>query len=329
MKYQEFLQELNRGKVASLYLFSGTEEFLKKEALAKLFKLLVNPKLKDFNYRLLYGKDCAVEDIVDQAQTLPFASQRRLVVVREIEKLTGKEKLLPYLQNPNPANCLVLVTDSLDKRSRKTEFFSTMSKHEVIFYPLFESDLKRWIETKFHEQKKKISAGGIELLIDKVGMSLSNLHSEIEKIFLFLDKKNEVNEAELQKLVFGFAEDNSFKLEKYIGAKDSAKALKVLKDLMAEGIDSSYILVVIANWWRKLITAKEMQHNQCREEEIFLKFNLRLYDHKRNLLNGLKHYVLADLLRKHNKIADTDLLIKSGKRDPLLGLETLMVELCR
>ncbi len=329
MKYQEFLVQLRQKKIAPVYFFTGEENFLKREAVAALLKLLIAPEQKDFNYALLYGKDTTANQVLDQAQALPFMGEKRLVVLQEIEKLSDKDKLRDYLADPNPSTCLVLVAGNLDQRARKNEFFQSLTGFEVICFPPFANELRQWVAGKFQQEGKKISAGACELLIEKVGTSLSSLDSEITKILSSVNKQTVIKEEDIENILFRLYEDNAAQLEKHIAGRQLTKALVAVRDLLLEGEKDMVVIGAIAKSWRQLIVAKELQAQGVTPQEIAKKFRIKKFDEQRLLAASLANYGLAELLRKHKKIADADLAIKSGKKDPLLALETLVIGLCR
>ena len=329
MKYQEFLVQLKQNKIAPVYFFTGEEDFLKREALQTLYKLLVHEEQKDFNYSLLYGKDTTAGDILAQAEALPFLAERRLVVVREIEKLSGRDELEDYLDKPNPSTCLVLLTADYDAKKQRTEFFKKLKKFEVVFWPLYANELKAWVAARFKEQDQSIGTDAVDLLISKVGTNMANLHSEIQKLLINLKGRSKVTAADLKSQLFRLYTDEGWQLERILGRKEVTPALVAVQDLLREKKDSSYILGVMAGAWRKLIVAKEMQHNNASSAEIMARAWVKTFDDQRNFSASLQQFELPELLSKYKKIAETDLAIKSGKKDPLWALENLIIELCR
>ncbi|MDD5132296.1 MAG: DNA polymerase III subunit delta [bacterium] len=328
MKYQDLLQQISRKNIAPLYFFYGEEEFLKKEALQALYQELVTADQKDFNYALLYGKETSAGEILDQAQSLPFMSERRLVVVQEIEKLGDKAKLLSYFEQPNPTTCLVLVAGEVDSRSRKSEFYTALKDVEVIFWPLFKSDLKKWVEHRFRSQQKTIEAEAMDYLIEAVGPDLANLDSEISKLAIALPEKKRISAADVRKNIFRMYAENAERLEHSVLSRNLDRALLALQDLSAESGGEMQALWIISKSWRKLIVAKEMQSRQASLEEILKKLNIRKYDEKDELKASLPKFTLAELVNKHKKIADTDKAIKSSSQNPLWALEHLLIDLC-
>lgn len=328
MKYQDFLKDLKQGKIGPLYFFTGAEEYLKKEALHSLYQLLVNAEQKDFNYALLYGKDSSVEEVLDQAEALPFMAGRRLVIVKEFEKLTKKDKLLAYLQNPNKTTCLVLVLSSGEKKSTAT-IFRELAPYEVIFYPLFESELKKWIGARFANGKKKVDAGVVDVIIESSGTDLGLIASEIEKMIISFPDKSHFTEQDINALLFRHPEKSAASLEKHILSRNVDKALLALKDLLSEGTNETYLLGVVTNTVRKLIGAKEMLERNCPEEEISSKYYMRSFSDRKLFFSYLPQSTLADLVLKHKRIAEADRLIKTGRRDAGMVLEQLVFYLCR
>lgn len=328
MKYQEFIQELKRGKIAPLYFFTGAEEFLKREAVHSLYRLLVQPEQKDFNYVHLYGKDSSAGEILDQAQALPFMAAKRLVVVQEFEKLTGKDKLLPYVSNPNPSTCLVLVMGGGEKKSASS-IFKELGCYEVICYPLFESELRKWIQERFNHEKKQIDSGVFELIVENAGTDLGLISSEIEKILLIYPEKARFSEKDVRDVLFRRAENKTSKLEKHILAKNMDRILLALKDLLGEGIDPAYLLGVIANTVRKLMRAKEMSAKNLSEEEIAAAQRLRTYSDKKIFFSYLERATLDELMDVHKKITEADILIKTGRRNPAEVVELVLARLGR
>ncbi|MDD5491865.1 MAG: DNA polymerase III subunit delta [bacterium] len=328
MKYQDLLQQIARKKIAPIYFFYGAEEFLKKEAVQALYQKLIAEDQKDFNYALLYGKETSAGAILDQAQSLPFMSDWRLVVVQEIEKLNDKAKLLSYFEQPNPTTCLVLIAGELDGRSRKNEFYTALKDFEVVFWPLFKSDLKKWVEQRFRGSQKTVDPGAIDYLIEAVGPDLVNLDSEITKLAIALPDKNKITVAEVRKNIFRMYTENAERLEHSVMSRNLDRALLALQDLCAESGGEMQALWIISKVWRKLVVAKEMQARQASIEEIMKKFNIRKYDEQDELRASLPKFTLAELVIKHKKIADTDKAIKSSNQNPLWIMEHLLIDLC-
>ena len=121
IKYQDLIASLKTTKILPLYLLYGEEEFLIQEALDLIIGTVVDPGARDFNFNVVYCRDTPASEIVNLAETLPFMSERRLVIAREFDALKAAEieALVPYLNNPSPYTCFVMVSGpgKYDKKS--------------------------------------------------------------------------------------------------------------------------------------------------------------------------------------------------------------------
>ena len=91
MTWKEFYAQLKSGALESVYLFSGPEEYLKREALGELRRALLPEGLEQLNETVLEGATAA--QIVEAAETLPFMCERRVVEVRDwAPLLSGKAR---------------------------------------------------------------------------------------------------------------------------------------------------------------------------------------------------------------------------------------------
>ena len=75
-----------------------------ERVLDKVREDFIPESARDFNMEICYGGETSPADIVNRAQSLPFMSQNRLMIVRRVEELKAAqlEVFLPYLDNPSP-----------------------------------------------------------------------------------------------------------------------------------------------------------------------------------------------------------------------------------
>ena len=148
LKYHDLITSLKQRKILPLYLLYGEEEFLVQEALDLIIGTVVDPAARDFNFNVVYCRDTPASEIVNLAETLPFMSERRLVIAREFDALKAAEldTLIPYLNNPSPSTCLVMVS-GLGKYDKKSVISAVEAHGAVVrFYPLLDREIAGWIE---------------------------------------------------------------------------------------------------------------------------------------------------------------------------------------
>ena len=91
MTWNDFFQSVKAGKLDRVYLFTGPEEWIKREAVEALRAKLLPPGLEQLNDASL--EEVTAQQIIDAAETLPMMCERRMVVVRDwAPLLPGKSK---------------------------------------------------------------------------------------------------------------------------------------------------------------------------------------------------------------------------------------------
>src|SRR5438046_134458 len=121
MDYATFLRQAERGEAPALNLLHGADGQLLDDALATATRgFFPDPALAAWGREVFDGRERGVDEIVRSAMTLPFGGGRRLVAVRRAQALTtrGADALAAYAKSPNPASCLLLLSDESLRASR-------------------------------------------------------------------------------------------------------------------------------------------------------------------------------------------------------------------
>ena len=104
MQYSAWLRQIDQGQVAPVVLLHGPEAFLAEEAVARLTRVVCSdPALLAMSRDVLEAREAGADGVVRAAETLPWGTAKRLVVVRGVESFGPKqaEPLIAYLRSPN------------------------------------------------------------------------------------------------------------------------------------------------------------------------------------------------------------------------------------
>ena len=328
MNYQEFLGKLGKGKVEPIYLFSGEEDFLKEEVLKKLKAHLLKTETADLNYQLFYGREAKGGEITETASTLPFISEKRLVVVKEADRLpaSDKDEIIRYAQAPSPFTCLVLMSSKFDRRER---FYSNLMKSgkEVSFKPVYEKDLINWIIFRGKERGKQIAPRAAFELKERVGKSLRELESELSKLLIYAGDKKEIGAEEVRALVGESKEVKTYNLTEAIGEKKTGKALKILRKLLEDGKKAPEIIGLITWQMRRMARVKARIDKGEAQNEALESLDVPAFLWRR-FISQIKNFSLQKLRENFYHLLQADLQSKSGRLNPRLVLELLVIKLC-
>ena len=314
--------------VSPLYLFSGPEEFLKEEVLKKLRGALLAPEAVDLNYHLFYGKEDSGARIVETALTLPFMAEKRLVVVKEGEKLRAadKKEIIHYAHSPSPSTCLVILLNKIDRRE---SFYSLLIKsgEEVSFKPVSTRDIHNWIMNRARAEGKRITPQAAFELKERIGGNLRELTGHLTKLFLYTGDKKDIGVEEVRALVGEGRETSSFDITEAISEIKKDKALKILGKILSEGGEAPEIIGLIAWQMRRIAEAKSRIKRGDVPAEVCQSLRIPPFFRKK-FLSQVKKFSLPELGKSFSYLLEADRKFKRGGLTPDLVLELLVIKLC-
>ncbi|MQY69269.1 MAG: DNA polymerase III subunit delta [Firmicutes bacterium] len=328
MRCQELIREVEAGKVSPVYLFSGEENYLKEDALRRIKETLIKPEFSQFNYDLLSGKEISGTELLNKLLTLPAGGGRRLILIRDAQKLNPsvKEKIIEYLESPSQTSCLILWAPKVDLRKK---FYATIEKQgeSIAFYPLRDRELSLWVRDYLSRRKGKISAQALDLLIKRVGNNLGEMAGELEKLLIHIEKRREINLKDVESLVGAVKTYTIFALTDAIGKKREKEALGILSRMMDEGTPATEILYMIVRQFRFLLRTQNLLEKKFSENKIIQALAVRPFVVK-NLIIQAKNFSLEKLIESFEDLLQAEIEIKSSIKTPRMILELLILKLC-
>ncbi len=99
---QRLNQDIKTGQLNHIYLLYGEEAYLQKQYRDRLKAAIIGDDT--MNYHYYEGKNLSVGEVIDQAETMPFFADKRLIVLENTGLFkSGGEELAEYLKNqPRP-----------------------------------------------------------------------------------------------------------------------------------------------------------------------------------------------------------------------------------
>ena len=147
---QSVLRSISEGKIENNYFLMGNQPYFINLICKKLEEKLISKNNREFDLRLLYGKETSVSEILETVKSYPMFGEKQLVIVREAQYLNKEIKLLlPYLENPLSQTVLVIcyVNKTLDSKNRIYKYVSNNSK-VIECKQLYESQVYNWISSE-------------------------------------------------------------------------------------------------------------------------------------------------------------------------------------
>lgn len=311
-----------------VYFFYGDEDFLINETVDILISEAIQEDARSFNLDIRYGGEIDTSELISLLFAYPVMSERRVVVVRELERLNQKEQLLRYIINPVSTTILVLV--ARNKPDFRQKFYSELKEYSktVEFSLLNENEIPRWIQNRISKLGKEITTEACYLLQDYVGKSLSEIHNEIEKLIVFVCEKPIIEVDDVQKVVGISRQFNIFELQKAIVKKDIKKSVFVLGKILQMGENPAKIISYLTTFFLKVLAIKDIQKRRATSSEMDFILGRQIL-----FFNEFKeaslYYTDDDLRVCFRGLLEADEAIKTSSQDSKLILTLLLYNIIR
>lgn len=245
-----------------LYAIDGDDRLLVEEAVAEIKARALPKQAADFNFDLFIGKEATAQRILDAAGMLPAFAERRVVIVKDADKLDARtmEALIPYIKAPSPTTTLVFVADKLDAR---TKFYRALNTAKATLR--FNHPDLRQMPIVVRERAKRagltLDDGAVRALVDAVGTDIGAVVSALEKISLYVAEadRGRVGAEVVHDLVSPIREEAIWGLADAIGDNKAPEALRLLHSMLSISRDHPLpLLGAIASHWRKMTVARAL-----------------------------------------------------------------------
>jgi len=324
--YDDLQAALNQKRLSPVYLFYGEEDFLVDEAARRVVDIALPTEAREFNLEVIYGSETDGRDIVSRASSFPMMSDRRVVVVREMDKLVNKELLSNYIDHPLETNSLVLLSAKPD--FRKKPYVSAKRGATVVeFKPMYENQIPGWIEKRVRQQGRKIDSEASKLLAE-YGGSLREVQNEIDKLFIYVGEKRELTSEDIRSSVGMSKKFNIFELQRAVGSKDIDRSTEIIERMVDGGEYPGMITRGLARYFATVWKMYDLRrrHAPFHEQVRVLKVNRYFLNEYISVLNT---YSESEIEGAFELIANAEQQLKSTSIDPRQILEIMVVNLLR
>ena len=305
----------------NIFLIVSNDKVTLDEKVKSLLK--DNPDSEIVNYNLI---NTNISRVIEDLDTINFLSNKKIIIASNAFFL-GSEKvksdvehnlddLEKYLNNPNPDNILILVNDTIDKRKK---IVVSLMKQAILIEEI--QDINEIIKKRF--EGYKISKETINKLIDFCMNDHERILNEIEKLKMYKVDTKEINYDDIDEVVLKTLDDNIFHFVDCILSKDKKQAFKLYNNFKLHGQQIVGMLGLISNKIRLIYQVKVLT-NLGNTEKTISKI-LKVHEYPVKLAHEASYkYTERTLLEDLDKLAEIDLLIKSGVSDGEVEFETLL-----
>jgi DNA polymerase III subunit delta len=329
--YDGFLEKVKGKKYAPVYLFIGEEDFLIEECINAIIRDLLTGDTKAFNLDIVYGNKADAREVIAHAASFPMMSDRRVVIVKEFEKLlssdTAKEIVTAYIAHPLESTCFVLVTEKPDFRTKP---FVDLKKSDNVFAfnPLYDNQVLAWISARCKKTGKDVDIEACQLLQAHTGNSLRAIQNELDKLFSYLGERTRITPEDVADVVGVTRGYTVFDLQNAIGKKNLDDALRIVKRMVETGEPLQLTIVMLTRYFNLLWKLQNLLAHNASETEALAATRIPPYFLK-DYIAAIKRYSPAQIEHAFRALLDADLQLKSTSPDPYHLIEMLVYSLIR
>ena len=256
----EALKEIKKGMLLPVYYLFGEDAYNLSYTLKTIEEHVLPLLSSDFDKESFYGDTVTINQVLDLASTFPFGSGKKLIVVKEAERIKDKKPLKDYSLSPTDFTILVFIHNGTIT-NLKSEPFKTLLDQNFLFEA---KDLKgrqliNWLINYCESKGKSLSEENAQVLVDMVGENRNLLEMQIEKLITHEGIKKSITIEAIQRVSSSLKQNTIFDLQNAIGVKDKSNALKIAYNLLDNGAEPVFIVVMLTRYFTAIAKISELR----------------------------------------------------------------------
>jgi DNA polymerase-3 subunit delta len=278
------------------------------------------------------GSSAALElaSVLDDVRTLPFLAERRLVVVREADAFITRyrSELESYMESPSSCGVLLLECKSLPASTRLYKRINAVGETIKCDQPK-SREVPQWLSQRSRDEYDcQIEPRAGALLVDLVGEDLGLLDSELQKLSLYVGKRQKIAVADVEAVVGHSREEQVWGILKAVAANDTAKALQLWEDVwQTDRAASARAIGGIAFTVRRLLDAKRAQESGASPRDLAR--ILMRWREEQQVVRELSAFEVADVENMLCALLEADVAAKTGGVGVRTSIEAFIINATR
>ncbi|AMG51479.2 DNA polymerase III subunit delta [Enterococcus gallinarum] len=324
MELQKALQSIRTKELQSIYLVIGSEMFLQEQVRAAFLERFSVGK-DDLNFASFDMEKDPLDMVIQEAQSLPFFGDQRLLFVERPFFLTAEKKsnapehdlddFLNYIKDPLESSVMVIFAD-VDKLDERKKITKQLKKAAVVIdvAPMKEADVRQYLQQSLANDGIEMSREAFDLFLRLTDLQLSKAMQELQKLRLYAGNGNKITKEIVLQLIPKTLEHNVFELTSDVLKGNVSDALRLYDDLLLQGEETIKINAILISQVRLLLQAAILMKIGYQQANIAETLGIHPYRVKLAMqqARGFGEKQLAAL---YSELIENDYLVKSGQMD--------------
>lgn len=331
-------KQIRENKFSRLYLFYGEESYLKQQYINRIIDKTTDESFRAFNLHMLTGKDTSLDEIAECSEAMPMMGEYTVTVVNDMDlsKLDcGKESKLYQLVCDVPdTTVLIFKQDTAEVQAKDKKWADVIKLFDkfgcsVCLDKKTGYELVKILQSGAKKRECALSNDNAKYLISVVGDDLNVLLNELDKVCLFVNKR-EILKKDIDTVAVKSLEATAFTLTKFLVAGNFDKAYEALDTLYFLKTEPTLIMGALISAYVDMYRAKVAMTNGENSDACAKAFNYRGREFR--LKNGARDAAKLSIQQLRNALeilseADEKLKTNYEESKTRLTIEEAMVRL--
>lgn len=317
------MTNINKNNLLPVYALVGTDKLKIQYVLKRLEDKLKKLGDLSFNSNIFDGETNNAAEIIQACIQVPFASEKRYVLVKNAEKLrkTNAEELLNYLENPASTTILVLIYSKLAKNTKVYKACQKISHTSIIdCAPPKKYKIAEGLISVARSYGGSINLNAAEKLVELIGEDTMHLDAEIQKLLLNNNSKT-ITIEQVCEQVLKSSDIKPWEFSAAFVDRDIVKCLDMLKGIP----ETNYLFMLsqICKITKELICVKDLGPGAT-QNSISYELGYEAWKTK-NHQRWSRNFSKEQLIKILNNALECEKKMKSTSNSAL-AFETFIVE---
>ncbi len=300
MKFIELVNNL-KSQIKNLYLIKGDDIFVIDSAIKHISNACIK-EYPDFNKIIITDENFNINFLDEAIQSLPIGADRRLVILKHINKLTENDKknIKKIIQNIPDQTTIIIVYNDNWKFLKDVESVDCGKQNfDIIF---------KYIKYETQKQNLNFSDEIVKTLIELCSFNMTKINMELKKLMAF-NNENLLTINDLKNIVDEDHEYQIFELSENLGNKNATKSLKILSELIQKKEPLQNIFAMLLNHFRRIIHSGLSDLSTTELSKLFDVKEYAIIKAKQQS----KYFSKIQLKNILFALEDIDFMVKNGK----------------
>ena len=316
--------DLKNGIYKNIYLLHGPQSYLRKRYVKAISDHFVSEG-DTLNLSFFYGNKTDMEEVSSMAATMPFLSEKRVIVLEDTGFFTHASDDLAGLIETLPDTTILIFSEEKISRDLKQTKSAVSKGCVAVFDKLTDQDLRKWVLGRLGREHRPITRPALDLFLSRCTDDMWQISNDLEKLISYTFGSEGIRVEDVEAVCAPLAEDKIFQMIDAILDADVRKAMGFYRDLLILGRDP---LSLIREQLRLMLHLKEMGNAANNAKEAAKMLGMKEGRVKMALSASRKRSKIY-FAKGIEKCAGLEEDIKTSRIDATIGVEALIIDLCR